>query len=283
MTLHQEKSIIIFQILHSYLKDKKLENYTIGKKAIIGGNVHVGNFTTIENDVIIGDNTRIGNNVTILNGTRIGQNCTIHSNSVLGGIPQDLKYDNEYTILEIGNDNIIREFVTINRGTKSKQKTLIGNNNLIMSNAHVGHDVIIGNNCIIGFSVGIAGEVIIGDWVNISGLTAIHQFSLIGDHCMISGLSRVVKDIPPYITAGREPLSYSGINSIGLKRRGFESDKIEELKGIYRIVFQQKKNTKTALELIEKEFDQTFERDKILQFIRNSKRGILKGFEFDSH
>ena len=260
-----------------------MKDYSIEKEAIIGKNVHIGHFTTIENDVIIGDNSWIGNNVTILNGTRIGQNCKIHSNSVLGGIPQDLKYNNEYTILEIGNDNIIREFVTINKGTNSKQKTAIGNNNLIMSNAHIGHDVIIGNNSIIGFSVGIAGEVVIGDWVNISGLTAVHQFSLIGDHVMVSGLSRVVKDIPPYITAGREPLSYAGINSIGLKRRGFQSDKIEELKMIYRILFQQNKNTKTALELIEKEFDPTFERDKILQFIRHSKRGIIKGCRLESH
>ncbi|MCP2029369.1 UDP-N-acetylglucosamine acyltransferase [Flavobacterium sp. HSC-32F16] len=259
-----------------------MENYCIGKKAILGENVQIGNFATIENDVVIGDNTWIGNNVTILNGTRIGQNCKIHSNSVLGGIPQDLKYNNEYTILEIGNNNIIREFVTINKGTKSKQKTLIGNNNLIMSNAHIGHDVVIGNNSIIGFSVGIAGEVIIGDWVNISGLSAVHQFSLIGDHVMISGLSRVVKDIPPYVTAGREPLSYVGVNTIGLKRRGFQLDKIDELKNIYRILFQQKKNTGMAVELIESEFDQTLERDKILQFIRNSKRGIIKGFGLES-
>ncbi len=255
-----------------------MRNYIIKKGAIIGENVHIGNFTTIESDVTIGANTWIGNNVTILNGTRIGQNCKIHSNSVLGGIPQDLKYDNEYTILEIGNNTIIREFVTINKGTKSKYKTLIGNNNLIMSNAHIGHDCIIGNNSIIGFSVGIAGEVIIGDWVNISGLTAIHQFSLIGDHTMISGLSRVVKDIPPYITAGREPLSYAGINTVGLKRRGFQSDKIDELKMIYGMLFQQKKNIKIALNLIETQFEQTFERDEILKFVRDSKRGILKGF-----
>lgn len=255
-----------------------MKNCIIGKETVIGKNVHIGNFTTIENDVVIGDNVCIGNNVSILSGTRIEKNCEIHSNAVLGGIPQDLKYENEYTTLEIGEGTIIREFVTINRGTKSKHKTIIGNNNLIMSNAHIGHDVVIGDNSIIGFSVGIAGEVVIGNWVNISGLTAVHQFSLIGDHVMVSGLSRVVKDIPPYITAGREPLSYAGINTIGLKRRGFESDKIEELKMIYRILFQQKKSTKTALGLIKKEFDRTLERDNILQFIQNSKRGIIKGF-----
>ncbi|KFF04631.1 acyl-ACP--UDP-N-acetylglucosamine O-acyltransferase [Flavobacterium reichenbachii] len=254
-----------------------MKNVIIGKKASIGMNVRIGNFTTIENDVVIGDNTWIGNNVNILNGTRIGENCQIYSSAVLGGNPQDLKYNNEYSTLEIGNNNIIREFVTINKGTKSKQKTVIGSDNLIMSNAHIGHDCFIGNHCIIGFSVGMAGEVIVCDYVNISGLTAIHQFSVIGEHSIISGISRVVKDIPPYIVAAREPLSYVGLNLVGLKRRGFETEKLNELKEIYRIVFQQKRNTTLALEFIEKHFKQTIERDKIIDFIRNSTRGIIKG------
>lgn len=257
-----------------------MRNYIVGKEAIIGENVQIGNFVTIENDVVIGNNIRIGNNVTILNGTRIGNNCQIHSNAVLGGVPQDLKYNSEYTTLEIGNNTIIREFVTINKGTASKEKTLIGKNNLIMSNAHIGHDCVVGDNCIIGFSVGIAGEVVIQDWVNISGLTAIHQFSKIGEHCMISGLSRVVKDIPPFILAARDPLTYIGINTIGLKRRNFESAQIDELRAIYRIVFQERRNTRNALELIENRFEKTFERDKILNFIKESKRGILKGSEY---
>ncbi|KAF2513399.1 acyl-ACP--UDP-N-acetylglucosamine O-acyltransferase [Flavobacterium foetidum] len=253
-------------------------NNKIGYRTIVGKNVSIGNFTTIENDVEIGDNTWIGNNVTILNGTRIGQNCEIHSGAVLGGIPQDLKYNNEQTFLEIGNCNIIREFVTLNKGTASKQKTFIGNNNLIMASAHIGHDCTIGNNNIIGFNVGMAGEVIVGDWVNISGLTAIHQFSIIGDHSMITGLSRIVKDIPPYVLAAREPLSYAGLNAVGLKRRGFESEKLEELKSIYRVIFQQRLNVKTALEIIESDFHQSLERDIILNFIKGSKRGIIKGF-----
>lgn len=255
-----------------------MKNNNISKKAIIGTNVQIGKFTSIENDVIIGDNTWIGNNVNILDGTRIGKNCEIHSGAVLGGIPQDLKYDNEYTLLEIGDKTIIREFVTINRGTASKQKTLIGNNNLIMSSAHIGHDCVIGDNNIIGFNVGIAGEVIVGDWVNISGLTAIHQFSIIGDHSMVSGLSRVVKDVPPYILAAREPLQYVGINTVGLKRKGFSSSKIDELKAIYSVLFQEKRNTKLALQLIQNEFEQTVERDKILNFVIGSARGIVKGF-----
>ncbi len=254
-----------------------MKNFRVNSQAFIGDNVHFGNYTTVENDVSIGNNTWIGNNVTILSGTRIGNNCQIHSGAVIGGIPQDLKFDNEYTLLEIGDNNIIRENVTINRGTISKGRTSIGNSNLIMANAHIGHDCIIGSNCIIGFSVGMAGEVITGDWVNISGLTAIHQFSIIGSHSMVSGMSRVVKDIPPYITVAHEPLSYAGLNVIGLRRRGFEYDKINELKQIYRIIFQEKRNTNLALELVESQFSQTEERDLILNFIRQSERGIIKG------
>ena len=254
------------------------KNAIIGNKAQIGENVHIGNFTTIEDDVVIGDNTWIGNNVNILDGARIGRNCQIYPNSVISGVPQDLKHNGEYTTLEIGDNNIIREFVTINKGTISKQKTTIGNNNLIMANAHIGHDCSIGNQCIIGFSVGMAGEVIVGNWVNISGLTGIHQFSLIGDHCMIGGLSKIVKDIPPYIIAAREPLSYEGINVVGLKRRGFDSEKIDELKDIYRIIFQKMKNTTLALEHIENNFKQSKERDEILSFIKKSTRGIIKGY-----
>ena len=252
---------------------------TIGKKSIIGKNVTIGNYTTIEDDVIIGDHTIIENNVSILDGARIGQHCHIHSGAVLAGVPQDMKYQGEYTTLEIGDWNIIRESVTINKGTNSKMATKIGNNNMIMANAHIGHDCEIGNNCIIGFGVGMAGEVIVNDCANISGLTGIHQFSKIGEHCMVSGLSKVNKDIPPYIIAAREPLSYAGINLVGLKRKGFESAKLDELKEIYRIIFQQKRNTSYAINFIESNFKQTVERDKILDFIRQSQRGIIKGYQ----
>ena len=254
-----------------------MKNTIIGNKAQIGNNVHIGNFCTIEDDVVIHDNTWIGNNVSILNGARIGESCQIHSGAILAGIPQDLKYNNESTLLEIGSGSIIREYVTVNKGTSSKGKTVIGNHNLIMSGAHIGHDCFIGNNCIIGFSVGMAGEVSVGDWANISGLSAIHQFSVIGEHSMISGMSKIVKDIPPYILASREPLCYCGINTVGLKRRGFDRDKIEELKAIYRVVFEEKRNTSRALTLIEQNFQQTAERDSIINFIKQSSRGIIKG------
>ena len=259
-----------------------MRNTIIGKAAIIGKNVHIGNFTTIENDVIIGDNTWIGNGVSILNGSRIGERCQIHSNTVLAGNPQDLKYNGERTFLEIGDFTVVREFVTINKGTKSKGKTRIGENNLIMANAHIGHDCFIGDNCVVGFNVGMAGEVIVNDWANISGFTAIHQFSTIGMHSMITGMSRVVKDVPPYVLAAREPLAYAGLNIVGLKRRDFEPSKIKELKDIYRIIFQEKRNVSSALELIGNQFEQTEERDVILNFIRESSRGIIKGDFFSS-
>jgi UDP-N-acetylglucosamine acyltransferase len=249
----------------------------IGKKAQIGKNVQIGNFTTIDDDVVIGENTRIGNYVYIQNGARIGENCQIHASAVLAGNPQDYKFKGEYTTLEIGNNTIIREFVTINRGTASKGKTVIGNDNLIMANSHIGHDCVIGDHCVIGFNVGMAGEVIVSDWANISGLTGIHQFSRIGAHAMVGGLSKIVKDVPPYVIAARDPLTYEGINSIGLNRRGFESVKINELKEIYRVIFQERRNLTLALEFIETHFEKTFERDEIVRFIRNSARGIIKG------
>ena len=249
----------------------------IGKKAQIGKSVQIGNFATIDDDVVIGANTWIGNYVHIQNGARIGENCQIHASAVLAGDPQDLKYKGECTTLEIGNNNIIREFVTINRGTASRGKTVIGHNNLIMANSHIGHDCVIGDHCVIGFNVGMAGEVTVSDWANVSGLTGIHQFSRIGTHAMVGGLSKIVKDVPPYVIAARDPLTYEGINSIGLSRRGFESFKINELKDIYRIIFQERRNLTHALDLIETNFKVTPERDEIIRFIRNSTRGIIKG------
>lgn len=249
----------------------------IGRNAKIGKNVHVGNFTTIDDDVVIGDNTHIGNCADIQAGARIGENCLISSCSVIAGIPQDLKFKGEYTTVEIGNNTTIREYVTVNRGTASKGKTVIGNHTLIMANSHIGHDCSIGDHCVIGFNVGMAGEVVVHDWANISGLTGIHQFSRIGAHVMVGGLSKVARDIPPYIIVARDPLCYEGVNRVGLLRRGFDSDKIDELKAIYRVIFQEKRNLTHALEIIKANFAPTGERDEILNFIENAGRGIVKG------
>jgi len=254
-----------------------LNKSMINRKAIIGKNVHIGNFVTIEDNVEIGDNTWIGNNVNILRGTCIKGGCRIHSGAVLGGDPQDLKYNGEETLLQIGANTTIREFVTINKGTLSKGVTSIGENNLIMANAHIGHDCSIGNHCVVGFNVGMAGEVIVQDWAIISGLSAIHQFSVIGEHSMVAGMSRVVKDVPPYIMVAREPLSYVGLNVVGLRRRGFVPDKMNELKDMYRIIFEENRNVSFALELIEAQFEKSHERDELLNFIKQSKRGIVKG------
>lgn len=253
------------------------KNAVIGGKARIGKNVRIGNFTTIDDDVVIGDNSVIGNCVDIQAGARIGENCLISSCAVLAGVPQDLKFQGEYTTLEIGNNTSVHEYVTINRGTASKGKTVVGSHTLIMANSHIGHDCVIGDHCVIGYNVGIAGEVVVSDWANISGLTGIHQFSRIGAHSMISGLSKIVKDIPPYVLAARDPLCYAGINRIGLIRRGFSSEKIDELKAIYRVIFQEKRNISQALEFIKLNFAPTDERDEILNFIQNSTRGIIKG------
>lgn len=256
-------------------------NAAISGHATLGKNVSIGNFTTIEDDVFIGDHTVIGNNVSILKGSRIGSHCQIHSGAVLGGTPQDLKYRGEQTYLEIGDRNKIHECVTINKGTSSKGVTKIGSDNLIMAGVHIGHDGVIGNHCVIGFSAGIAGEVVIEDYVNISGLTGIHQFSTIGRHCMVSGLSRVVKDIPPYIIAARDPLSFAGVNVVGLTRSGFSQATLTEIKDIYNIIFRQNRNTSSALALVEEKFQPSIERNTIIDFIRRSSRGILNGRVFE--
>lgn len=246
--------------------------------AKIGSHVTVGAFSVIEEDVEIGDGSWIGPNVTIMNGARIGKNCQIFPGAVISAVPQDLKFAGEKTTAEIGDRSVIREGVTINRGTASKGKTVVGEDCLLMANAHIGHDCAIGNHCIIGFSVGMAGEVIVSDWANISGLSGIHQFSKIGGHVMITGLSKITKDVPPYITAARDPLCFAGLNFVGLKRRGFTPEKIKEIQDIYRIIFQQDRNISKALDDIEEAFPQSSERDEIISFIRTSDRGIIKGY-----
>jgi UDP-N-acetylglucosamine acyltransferase len=246
--------------------------------AKIAKNVVIEPFTTIHNNVVIGEGTWIGSNVTIMEGARIGKNCNIFPGSVISAVPQDLKFQDEETIVEIGDNTTLREYVTINRGTVDKGKTVVGKNCLIMAYCHIAHDCVVGDNCIFSNSSTLAGHVTIGNHVILAGMTAVHQFCTIGQHAFITGGSLVRKDVPPFVKGAREPMSYVGINSIGLRRRGFKSEKIKEIQNIYRILYQKSYNNTQASRLIEAEMEATNERDEILQFIKNSKRGIMKGY-----
>lgn len=251
----------------------------IHPQAKIADNVVIEPFVTIYKDVVIGEGTWIGSNVTVMDGARIGRNCRIFPGAVISAPPQDLKYKGECTTLSIGNNTIIRECVTLNRGTAlDKNTTQIGQNCLLMAYVHVAHDCIIGDHVIIANSVQLAGHIEIQDYALIGGTSAVHQFVSIGAHAIISGGSLVRKDVPPYTKAGREPLSYVGINSVGLRRRGFTPDQINEIQDIYRTVFLKKYNITKALDIIETERQPTEIRDEILDFIRNSNRGVMKGF-----
>ncbi len=246
--------------------------------AKIAKNVVIEPFTTIHNNVTIGEGTWIGSNVTIMEGARIGKNCNIFPGAVISATPQDLKYQGEETTVEIGNNTTIRECATINKGTADRMKTVIGSNCLIMAYCHVAHDCFVGDGCIFSNDSTLAGHVTIGENVVLAGMVAVHQFVSIGNHAFVTGGSLVRKDVPPYVKAAREPLSYVGINSIGLRRRGFEPDKIREIQNIYRILYQKNYNNSQASSIIEAEMEATPERDEILQFIRNSQRGIMKGY-----
>ncbi|MDR2123046.1 MAG: acyl-ACP--UDP-N-acetylglucosamine O-acyltransferase [Flavobacteriaceae bacterium] len=246
--------------------------------AKIAENVVVESFSSINRDVEIGEGTWIGPNVTIMEGARIGKNCKIFPGTVISAEPQDLKYKGEKTLTYIGDNTVIRECVTINRGTTALGYTKIGNDSLVMATAHVAHDCIVGDNVILVNGVGLSGHVIIEDYVLLGGMTAVHQFNKVGRHSIVAGGSLVRKDVPPYTKAARDPLSYAGINSIGLRRRGFSSEKIAEIQSIYRVIFQKKLNVSQALNVVEAEFEATPERDEIIQFIQSSMRGVMKSF-----
>ncbi len=251
----------------------------IHPQAKIAENVVIEPFVTVYKDVIIGEGTWIGSNVTIMDGARIGKNCRIFPGAVISAPPQDLKYNGEASTVTVGDNTIIRECVTLNRGTAlDKNTTTVGSNCLLMAYVHIAHDCIIGNNVIIANSVQLAGHIEVQDFAFIGGASAIHQFVSIGAHSIISGGSLVRKDVPPYTKAGREPLSYVGINSVGLRRRGFSSEQIYEIQDIYRTIFLKKFNISRALDIIETEREPTEIRDEILDFIRNSNRGVMKGF-----
>ena len=249
----------------------------IHPEAKIGDNVSIGPFAIVEKDVLIGDNCRIHPHAVIYNGSRIGTNCEIFPGAVIAGIPQDLKFNGEITTVEIGNNTTIREYVTVNRGTASKSKTTVGNDCLIMAYSHIAHDCIVKNHVIIGNTTQIAGEVEIDDFAIISGGALVHQFVKISKHVMIQGGSRVVKDIPPYTLIGREPIVYCGINIVGLRRRGFTNDQVYQIQDIYRTLYTRGLNNSDAIQCIETEYEAGVERDLILQFIKSSKRGIVRG------
>ncbi len=244
--------------------------------ARLGNDVTVEPFAYIAGNVVIGDGTWIGPNSTIMDGARIGKNCRIFPSAVVSGIPQDLKFRGEETTAEIGDNTVIREGVTVNRGTAAVGKTVVGSSCLLMAYSHIGHDCVLGNYCIIGNTTGLAGEVKVDDWAILSGGTLVHQFSHIGAHVMIGGGSKVRTDVPPFIKADRDPLSYMGLNSVGLTRRGFEKEKIDEIHNIYRAIYQSKMNISQALEYVEANFKSSPERDYILEFIRKSERGIIR-------
>lgn len=246
--------------------------------AKIGKNVKVDPFAVIHKDVEIGDGTWIASHATVMDGARIGKNCRVFPGAVISAIPQDLKFDGEETQVIIGDNCTIRECVTINRGTKNKEKTQIGNNCLIMAYSHVAHDCIIGDNCVFSNDSTLAGHIVVANNVTLAGLVAVQQFVRIGSYAYITGGSLVRKDVPPFCKAGREPLSYVGVNSVGLRRHGYQTDVINRIQDIFRILYVKGYNVSRALSIIEAELPVSDEREEIIRFIRESKNGIMRGF-----
>jgi UDP-N-acetylglucosamine acyltransferase len=249
---------------------------SIHPEAKIGEGVEIGPFVTIDKDVEIGDGCVIDASATICQYTKLGKNCHVFPSAVIGAIPQDLKFHNEVTWTIIGDNCVLREFVTVHRGTFSKGQTVIGNNNLIMAYCHVAHDCILHNNIIMSNTTQLAGEVEVDDFAIIGGGTLVHQFSHIGSHVMVQGGSKINKDIPPYIIAAREPIAYCGVNSVGLNRRGFTPEQIHTIQEVYRLIYQGGMNTTQALDHIEASMPASAERDTIVAFVRASTRGIVR-------
>ena len=249
--------------------------------AQIGKDVIIGPFSYIDKNVVIGDGTWIGPNVTIFEGARIGKNCKIFPGAVISGIPQDLKYRGEDTTASVGDNTTIREYVTVNRGTSYAQQTRVGSNCLLMAYVHIAHDCVLGDHVILANNVNLAGHVEIEDWAILEGLVAVQQFIKIGQHSFIAGGSLVRKNVPPYVKAAREPLSYAGVNTVGLRRRHFSTDQIEHIREIYRILYVRGYNTSHALQIIEDSLESTAEREHILSFIKDStnsdEQGIMRG------
>lgn len=248
---------------------------SVSNKAKIGTNVTIGDFTVIKDDVIIGNNVTIGSNVIIDDGARISDNVKLHHGAVISTIPQDLKFGGEVTTLEIGENTVVREYATLNRGTKANGKTVVGKNCLLMAYSHVAHDCVVGDNAIIANSGNLGGHVEVGDWAIVGGLVAVHQFVKIGAHTLLAGFTKAVKDVPPYIIAGSNPMKYEGVNVIGLKRRGFTQEQIDSIKEFYRLLYKSGLNISDAVKEIKYVQPQTKETDLIIEFISKSTRGIL--------
>lgn len=244
--------------------------------AVIGEGCEIGPFCYIDKNVIIGSNNHFMNSVTVLSGARIGKENIFFPGAVIAAIPQDLKFKGEETTAEIGDNNTIRENVTINRGTASKGKTVVGSNNLLMEGMHVAHDVVLGNGCIIGNTTKIAGEVVIDDFAIISACVLIHQFCHIGSYVMIGGGTRTGQDVPPFSMAAREPVAFCGLNLVGLRRRGFTTELIENIHNTYRILYQRGKLRNERFKEVRDTIPLTKEIEYILDFVENSKRGIIK-------
>lgn len=249
----------------------------ISPNAQLGEGVIVESFTTIYEDVIIGARTKIHPNVTIYPGTRIGEDCEIFPGAVIGVIPQDLKFDGEYTTVEIGNKTVIRECVTIHRGTKDRWKTVVGDNCLLMTYVHIAHDCFIGNNVILASYVGLSGHVTVEDYAILEGMVASQQFMTIGAHAFVAGASLIRKNIPPFVKCAREPLTFAGVNSVGLRRRGFTDEQVREIEDIYRILYVQNNNMSKGMEQIRETMPETPIRQLILSFIEASDKGVIRG------
>ncbi len=247
--------------------------------AKLGDDVIVEPFACIAGDVVIGDGCRIGSGAVIHDGARIGKRCRIHTAASISCLPQDLKFAGEKTLCEIGDDNDIREYVTISRGTASTGTTRIGDGNLLMAYVHVGHDCVVGSRCVIANRVSLAGEVHVGDWVVIGGHAAVHQWTHIGSHSMIQGGALLGQDLPPYIIIRNDTLRFAGINKIGLSRRGFTPERIAEIHDACRILFQSGLNYMNGCDEVERQVPRSAERDYLVRFIRESKRGIVKPYE----
>ncbi len=247
----------------------------IHPEAVIGEGCEIGPFCYIDKNVVIGDNNRLMNSVTILSGSRIGNGNTIFPGAVIGAVPQDLKFKGEETTAEVGDNNTIRENVTINRGTAAKGRTVVGSNNLLMEGMHVAHDVFVGNGCIIGNTTKLAGEVVVDDFAIISACVLVHQFCHIGSYVMVGGGTRTGQDVPPFVTAAREPVSYCGLNLVGLRRRGFKPEIIDNIHNAYRLLYQSGKLRKECLQEIREKVPMSPEIEYILNFVESSKRGII--------